>query len=179
MLLNEKREREKNMSAKIKLIRVDNRLVHGQVGVTWTDSLSIDTIVVVDDEVVYNPLSQKLMQTIAKSSNVQIRFYTAEQFVETYQNSSSNRKLFVVVKTIQVVKRLCVLVLSAQKLNIGNIHYEKGRYPFNRKMYLTKEDVEDIIYLNQHGYSVFYQDVPGTLVEKLDSISLEDLKIRR
>ena len=102
------------MSAKIKLIRVDNRLVHGQVGVTWTDSLSIDTIVVVDDEVVYNPLSQKLMQTIAKSSNVQIRFYTAEQFVETYQNSSSNRKLFVVVKTIQVVKRLCVLGLSAQ-----------------------------------------------------------------
>ena len=166
------------MSAKIKLIRVDNRLVHGQVGVTWTDSLSIDTIVVVDDEAVYNVLSQKLMQTIAKSSNVQIRFYTAEQFVEIFQKSTSNQKLFVVVKTIQMVKHLCELGILDQKLNIGNIHYEKGRYPFNRKMYLTPQDVEDIQYLNAHGYSVFYQDVPGTLIEKLDSISLEDLKIK-
>ena len=38
------------MRAKIELIRVDNRLVHGQVGVTWVNALNIDTIVVVDDE---------------------------------------------------------------------------------------------------------------------------------
>ena len=53
------------MQAKIELIRVDNRLVHGQVGVSWSVSLNIDTIVVVDDETAQNPLSQKLMQTIA------------------------------------------------------------------------------------------------------------------
>lgn len=42
------------MRAKIELIRVDNRLVHGQVGVTWVNALNIDTIVVVDDETAIN-----------------------------------------------------------------------------------------------------------------------------
>ena len=72
------------MQAKIELIRVDNRLVHGQVGVSWSVSLNIDTIVVVDDETAQNPLSQKLMQTIAKSANVQIRFYSIEGFAEVF-----------------------------------------------------------------------------------------------
>jgi len=37
------------MRAKIELTRIDNRLVHGQVGMTWGSTLNIDTIVVVDD----------------------------------------------------------------------------------------------------------------------------------
>ena len=44
--------------SQIQLIRVDNRLVHGQVGMTWSSALNIDTIVVVDEEVVYNVFSQ-------------------------------------------------------------------------------------------------------------------------
>ncbi|MEG0290989.1 MAG: PTS sugar transporter subunit IIB, partial [Erysipelotrichaceae bacterium] len=40
--------------AKIVLTRVDNRLVHGQVGSTWTNSIGVDTIVVVDDDVAIN-----------------------------------------------------------------------------------------------------------------------------
>ena len=45
------RERVKvrgGMMSQIQLIRVDNRLVHGQVGMTWSSALNIDAIVVVD-----------------------------------------------------------------------------------------------------------------------------------
>ena len=37
------------MRARIELTRIDNRLVHGQVGLTWGSTLNIDTIVVVDN----------------------------------------------------------------------------------------------------------------------------------
>lgn len=50
--------------------------------------------------------------------------------------------------------------------------------PFNKKVYLTKEDVEDLNYLNQKGYSVFYQDVPGSPIEKIEELHYESL-IRR
>lgn len=53
----------------IQLIRVDNRLVHGQTGVTWSNSLDIDTIIVIDDETVQNIFSQKLMTSIAKAGS--------------------------------------------------------------------------------------------------------------
>lgn len=35
----------------IVLTRIDNRLVHGQVGVTWVNSVGANLLVVVDDEV--------------------------------------------------------------------------------------------------------------------------------
>ena len=41
----------------IKLVRVDHRLVHGQVAVSWFNSLDVNTIFVVNDDVAHDDLS--------------------------------------------------------------------------------------------------------------------------
>lgn len=165
------------MKASIKLVRVDNRLVHGQVGITWTNTLNIDTIVVVDDEVAVSSFPQRLMLNVAKAANVKIRFYAVNDFIKALQNES-RQKLFVVVKTIQVAKQLAMAKIEVEKINIGNIHYEKGRKPFNKKVYLTNEDVEDLNYISNQGYHVFYQDVPGTSIEKINHLDFSNLERR-
>ena len=162
----------------IKLMRVDNRLVHGQVAVTWTATLSMQTIIVVDNEVASSSISQKLMQSIAKGVNIKIYFYTIENFIKDFETTKFPDNIFVVVKTIQVARKLVEGGIVCKKINIGNIHYEKGRVAFNRKMYITKQDVEDIQYMTAQNCDVFYQDVPGTPVEKLDHISIEQLDWR-
>ncbi|MCI5774713.1 MAG: PTS sugar transporter subunit IIB [Erysipelotrichaceae bacterium] len=163
------------MKATIKLIRVDNRLVHGQVGITWTASLDVDTIIVVDDEVALSSFPQRLMLNIAKAANVKIRFYSVSDFIKAL-NNESKQKIFVVVKTIQVAKKLAEANIQVSKINIGNIHYDKGRIPFNKKVYLTKEDIDDINYIIDKGYNIFYQDVPGTIIEKITSADLKQLE---
>ncbi|WP_278909850.1 PTS sugar transporter subunit IIB [Faecalicoccus pleomorphus] len=164
--------------SQIQLIRVDNRLVHGQVGMTWSSALNIDTIVVVDEEVVYNVFSQKLMASIAKAANLDIAFYTIADFVHSFQANQGNKKIFVIVKNIQTVRQLYELGIRFPKINIGNIHYERGRYPLNKKMYLSEADVEDLNYLNAQGNMIFYQDVPGTMTEKIEHLDFEKLKRR-
>ena len=64
------------MKARIELTRIDNRLVHGQVGLTWGSTLNIDTIVVVDNLTAASSFAQKLMQSVASAASRQIRFYT-------------------------------------------------------------------------------------------------------
>ena len=91
------------MRAKIELIRVDNRLVHGQVGVTWVNAFIIDTIVVVNGDTAINVFSQKMMKTIAKASNVDIRFYSIADFMQVLRHNESSQRLFVVVRDIQTV----------------------------------------------------------------------------
>ena len=67
---------ERKMSEpNILMTRIDNRLVHGQVGVTWTKTLGANLIVVADDGVAEDPLQQQLMQVTAESSGVGIRFF--------------------------------------------------------------------------------------------------------
>ena len=52
----------------ILLTRIDNRLVHGQVGVTWTKTLGANLIVVADDTAAEDRIQQSLMSVTAKSS---------------------------------------------------------------------------------------------------------------
>ena len=52
--------------ANIVFSRVDNRLVHGQVGCTWTSSVGANLIVVADDAVSQDTLQQQLMEITAK-----------------------------------------------------------------------------------------------------------------
>ena len=55
------------MRARIELTRIDNRLVHGQVGLTWGSTLNIDTIVVVDNLTAASSFAQKLIQYMTLS----------------------------------------------------------------------------------------------------------------
>ena len=54
-------------SPNILLTRIDNRLVHGQVGVTWTSTIGANLLVVVDDVVANDDIQQKLMGITADS----------------------------------------------------------------------------------------------------------------
>ena len=87
------------MKARIELTRIDNRLVHGQVGLTWGSTLNIDTIVVVDNLTAASSFAQKLMQSVASAASRQIRFYTVHDFIRAYNDNTSHQKLFVVVQS--------------------------------------------------------------------------------
>ena len=67
----------------ILMTRIDNRLVHGQVGVAWTTALpGVNLIVVADDLAAADPLQQSLMTATAKSSGCGIRFTAAWSAVD-------------------------------------------------------------------------------------------------
>ena len=62
-------------SPNILLTRIDNRLVHGQVGVTWTSTIGANLLVVVDDVVANDDIQQKLMGITAETYGFGIRFF--------------------------------------------------------------------------------------------------------
>lgn len=161
------------------LTRIDNRLVHGQVGITWTASISANTIVVIDDEVFFDGIRQKLMESVAHAAKVDIRFYTVDDFVKKYHEVESNQKLFIVVKTPHEVRRLVDAKIDIRKVNVGNLHYERNRVAFNRKVYLSEQDVDDLNHLLELNVNLFYQDIPGMNIEKISHLNYEDLKRRR
>ena len=64
---------DREMITMIVLLRVDDRLLHGQVAKTWTKKYSVDEILIVSDEVVDDEFS-KMTLCLAKPSNVKLRF---------------------------------------------------------------------------------------------------------
>jgi PTS system galactosamine-specific IIB component len=152
--------REEVMS-NILLARIDNRLVHGQVGITWTSSLGANLIVVVDDEAANQPIQQQLMTMTADNAGVGIRFFTVEKTIRIISKASPSQKIFIVCKTPSVAKSLVDGGVQIKDLNVGNMHFSAGKRALTKKVYVDDQDVEDLKYIEAKGVNVFMQDTPG------------------
>ncbi len=145
----------------ILLTRIDNRLVHGQVGVTWTKTIGANLIVVADDETARDKTVQSLMAMTAKSSGVGIRFFTVEHTAAIINKAAPTQKIFVVCRTPKDVRRLVDLGVELKDVNVGNMHFSEGKRALSKKVYVDDEDMDDLQYLASKGLNVYIQDVPG------------------
>lgn len=80
----------------IVLTRVDNRLVHGQVGLTWTTSLGVNLVIVADDKILEDKFQQDLMRVITNTAGVSIRFFTIDMTIKAIPKASERQKIFLV-----------------------------------------------------------------------------------
>lgn len=78
----------------ILLTRIDNRLVHGQVGVTWTSTIGANLLIVVDDEVANDDIQQKLMGMTADTYGFGIRFSQSRKQSPSFLKRPLTRKFF-------------------------------------------------------------------------------------
>ncbi|VTM89823.1 Probable phosphotransferase enzyme IIB component M6_Spy0801 [Raoultella ornithinolytica] len=82
----------------ILLTRIDNRLVHGQVGVTWTSTIGANLLIVVDDEVANDDIQQKLMGMTADTYGFGIRFFSIEKTIAIISKAAPHQKIFLICR---------------------------------------------------------------------------------
>ncbi|GLI51190.1 MULTISPECIES: PTS galactosamine transporter subunit IIB [Tepidanaerobacter] len=140
--------------------RIDNRLVHGQVGNVWVRLTKANLIIVVDDEVAKDPLQQQLMKMTADSYGVGIRFFTVQQTIDTIFKASPKQHIFIVAKTPAVIRKLVEACVPIKQVNVGNMHFSEGKKPLTPYVYVDDKDLEDINYLKNKGIEVFAQTIP-------------------
>lgn len=145
----------------ILLTRIDNRLVHGQVGVTWTTTLGANLIIVADDITANDPLQQQLMEVTANSSGAEIRFFSLQKTIDIIHKASARQKIFIVVRNPQSAKILLEGGVPIKELNIGNMHFSNGKEALSKKVYVDKQDLSDLKAIQNQGVSVYIQDVPS------------------
>ncbi|KJF79577.1 PTS system N-acetylgalactosamine-specific transporter subunit IIB, partial [Raoultella planticola] len=90
----------------ILLTRIDNRLVHGQVGVTWTSTIGANLLIVVDDEVANDDIQQKLMGMTADTYGFGIRFFSIEKTIAIISKAAPHQKIFLICRTPATVRKL-------------------------------------------------------------------------
>lgn len=145
----------------ILLTRIDNRLVHGQVGVTWTKTLGANLLVVANDEAAEDKIQQQLMSVTAKSSGVGIRFFSIDKTAAIIDRAAPSQKIFLICKTPQDVRRLIDKGVELKEVNVGNMHFSEGKRPLTKKVYVDDQDYADLKYIASKGVNLYIQDVPG------------------
>ncbi len=154
----------------ILLTRIDNRLIHGQVGVTWTKTLGANLIVVADDDTAHNEMMQQLMQVTADSSGAGSRFFTLQKTIDIIGKAAPRQKIFLVVKTPHSARVLVEGGVPIKDLNVGNMHFSEGKRALSKKVYIDEQDAEDFKALISLGVNVYIEDLPGDSKEQISHL---------
>lgn len=154
----------------IMLTRIDNRLVHGQVGVAWTSTLSgCNLIVVADDAAAQDPLQQSLMTATAKNTGCGIRFFSLDKTIAIIHKASPKQHIFLVVRDPQSAHKLVEGGVPINKLCIGNMHVAPGKTVCgDPHVYMDEKDKEDLRAIAAKGVEVYIQIAPGDHRIELD-----------
>lgn len=153
----------------ILLTRVDNRLIHGQVGMTWATHLGANLIVVANDEVAGDEVQQNLMD-MAVASAAETRYFTIQKTIDVINLAGDWQHIFLVVKTPQDALKLVENGVPIKVLNIGNMHFSEGKKQVTSTISVDEDDRRTIRRLLNLGVQVELRKVPSDSVIPVEKI---------
>jgi len=143
------------------LIRVDNRLIHGQIIEGWLPFLDSTRIIVVNDEAATD-LFRKMVLEMAVPYDIEVLVYTVDEFSRTSIHDGEYWKNTIVLfGNIADVLTAYELDFRFDKLNIGNVHSEEGTVCFTPSIFLNECDVNNLMHLIDRGVDVEVRSVPN------------------
>lgn len=147
-------------SPNILLTRIDNRLVHGQVGMTWTNNLGANLVIVANDEVAKDEVQQNLMD-MALPESAESRFFTLEKVIRIIDKAAPRQKILIVVRTPQDALKLVEGGVPIEKINVGNMHYAEGKKQISSTVSVDQNDIDTFKKLDEHGIELEVKGVPS------------------
>lgn len=132
------KEEETNM---IKALRIDERLIHGQVAVTWCSALNVDRIIVANDKVAKDEISIMSLK-MAAPQNVKVAVKTVEDAIKLLQDPRMDKlSVLILVNNPKDALTLVEAIPDIPFVNIGNFGMISDKA--GRKMLATSLAVDE------------------------------------
>jgi len=142
-------------------VRIDNRLIHGQVLEAWVPFVQADCIVVANDEIARKPL-QKIMMQASVPSRTQVEIGTvAEAIVLLNSPQLNKRRILLLFGTTADAVRAYQGGLIYDRLNLGNLQADRGKARLSCTLFLDPADLDDLELLDQTGVKITARCIPA------------------
>ncbi len=144
-------------------IRVDNRLVHGQVIETWLPYTNANHLLVVNDDLAADFMRQTII-SLAVPSRIKLQFLKVEQIGAALASLPKDSNVLVLVADCHDAVRLLDSGVIFSTLNIGNLHYGPGKRQVCSHVALSEEDEECLLQLQARCVKLDFRCVPNEKV---------------
>lgn len=158
---------------KLVLVRVDDRLIHGQVVVGWTRNVGANHIVVANDEVAKDN-TQKMLLKMATPVGVKATILpVAEAAAQLAEEKFGNDKVMVLVRDPLSLLELVKGGVKLTKVNIGNVRITEGRERLTKEVAASPEEIAAWKELDKAGIELEALWLPGGNAKNFNQVIRE------
>lgn len=154
----------------IKVLRIDDRLLHGQVAQSWASYYHLDQIFIINDEVVNDEFS-KVTLNLAKPKNVELYFFEVATCANVLlEAAQSDERVMLIVENFQDAWAIREVLPFLHSINIGGLRNKSNQssLTLNRFVVLQKEDIEICKRLLNRGVKLEIRQIPAEKEQLID-----------
>jgi len=146
------------------LVRIDDRLVHGQVVLGWGILLQPDRIILCSDVIANSPWEKEIYLGAEATAPypLSVSVLGIEETILFLNNpDNQHEKIILLVETPQELLALVKKGLKIEKVNIGGMHYKQGKRRLTHYIFVDEQDISCFMEMQKMQIQLEGRDVPS------------------
>ena len=157
--------------AKLSLVRIDSRMIHGQVMTMWSKVDGINHILAIDDGIANDPFIQEIY-SMAVPPALKATMLSVEDAAKRFkENTLPDDRFLVLFKDVGSALRAWEAGFTFSSLQVGNLTPEQRTKILHKNSRLSVEHVPDLKKIQGYGVEVYAQSVPTEKKNMLDDLT--------
>ena len=141
-------------------VRIDDRLIHGQVVTGWGNHLRLDVLILANDRIRGDAWERSLYEN-GFCPDMRTEVLSIEETAAALMGGHSKGKnVMVLVESPRDALRLLEEGLRLDKINLGGIHYRPGKREILPYIFLNPGDIQKLAKIKARGVKLECCDVP-------------------
>jgi len=142
-------------------MRIDDRLIHGQIVTAWISDSKAGEILVADDMAAKDPTQQMLLK-LAVPAKIKLTIVSVEKAAELLKTDQSDTKVLLIVRNPKTALDLFERGFYIESVNVGNISL-----PY---IYVEPEDIANLTAIAEKNIRLDVRAVPND--KSIDGLAL-------
>ena len=145
----------------IALLRIDHRLLHGQVAFSWTQYIGADCILIANDNVPNDDLRKTTIKLAKPPEDKLVIKNKADSNDSIKSGVTDKYRLLIVVESVEDAWRLANGVTQINSINLGGIKAKPGSRNISKAINLSPEEIDQLNQLAGQGIEIEIRQVPN------------------
>ncbi|OJG98917.1 hypothetical protein RV18_GL002779 [Enterococcus termitis] len=161
----------------ISFIRIDDRIIHGQVVTRWMSERKCDGVVAVDDPSAKNPVLAKMLKS-AVPLPLKGFVMTEEEIIQKWPKIvESKRQYFLIARSPETLVRIFEsgvdFISQLSELNVGPMSARDGAKKYGKNLSMLSAEESAFDTLQKYGMTISFQLVPDSKKKTWDELKAE------
>lgn len=143
------------------LVRVDARLIHGQVSVAWIHDTGVTRLMVANDRAATDSMERSILKMAKPRSIAVLDVLTLDAAADMILKDTSKDKVMLITRTPRDIQGLVDRGVRIDKVNLGNMPPGPGKIKLDESVCADADEMEILRDLVKQGIIVFTQMTPA------------------